>query len=211
MDGHEAGRQRNRGHSHSKRRILALTVVSGLVPLALSLVLSIKSALGYHDLLHNPGFEEGTSGWEESSGATFVTVTEPIASGDWAASLHQGEPPGELYISQDVTVVAGATYTLTGRAFKNEPLFLRVCLRIEWPGSTALPLEDCFAGNQDFYRPITVGPTLAPPDATQARIKAVAEMLAANPRNPVYFDELSLTSSMMPRGFFPLSLKNSPR
>ena len=60
-------------------------------------------------------------------------------------------------------------------------------------------------------RPITVGPTLAPPDTSKARIKIIAGIRTADPPSLVYFDEISLTSSMQPSGYFPLLLKNDRR
>jgi hypothetical protein len=55
-----------------------------------------------------------------------------------------------------------------------------------------------------------VGPTLAPPDTSKARIELLADIRTANPPGPVYFDEVCLTSSMQPTGFFPLLLKTYP-
>jgi len=40
---------------------------------------------------------------------------------------------------------------------------------------------------------------------------AIAELLDADPPHPVYFDEIRLTSNMMPSGYFPLLLKNYGR
>jgi len=48
--------------------------------------------------------------------------------------------------------------------------------------------------------------TPAPPGS-----RSLAEIRTENPPNSVYFDELNLTSNMMPNGFFPLSLKNYRR
>ena len=83
-----------------------------------------------------------------------------------------------------------------------------MCLRIEWRDSGWPHSEDCISGDAGYYRPITVALAKAPPDVSRARIMAIAELLDADPPHPVYFDEIRLTSNMMPRGFLPLLLKN---
>lgn len=209
MDGRGRSHHSDGGQCSRKSRFLIITIASGLATLLLSLF--ITTALGQDNLLSNGGFENGTSSWNTSYGATFVTVTEPVSSGLWAASLYRGGTTGKIWIYQDVAVEPSATYTLTGWALKNDSHFGSVCLHIEWPGSAALSSHDCFYDDNDYYRAITVGPTLPPSDASVARIKAVADISGANPPGPVYFDELSFTSSMEPSGYFPLLLKNYPR
>jgi hypothetical protein len=211
MDDHEAGRQDDGGHRFGKVRLLALVLASALGSTVVSLALSFTSALGHAGYPLNGGFEDGISYWNVSYGATFITVTTPVSSGNWAASLTRQDIASEVSIYQDVDVHAGATYTLTGWAYLNEPAFDYVCLRIQWPGSTELDEEDCVYDLNDYYRPLTVGPTIAPLDATAARIKAVAGIRTANPPNPVYFDEISLTCSLTPRLYSPLLLKSYPR
>ena len=46
---------------------------------------------------------------------------------------------------------------------------------------------------------------------SEHRIMAIAELLDADPPHPVCFDEIRLTSNMMPSGYFPLLLKNYGR
>jgi hypothetical protein len=178
---------------------------------ALSFFLTLKTALGYDDLLGNGGFEQGTSAWTASYGATFITVTEPVSAGLWAAALNRSDTTGEIYIQQEVDIVPGATYTLTGWIYKNEPRFDEACLRIKWVESGSPDLQKCLSGDNNFYRRITVGPTEAPEDASRAKIRATADIRIPTHTNPIYFDELRLTSNMMPIGFLPLSLKNYPR
>jgi len=209
MDDHGAGQQSGGGGRSKRCLVLTLAVVLGLAPVALSFFLTLETALGYDNLLRNGGFEEGTSGWTASYRATFITVTEPVSSGNWAAAL--SDTTGEIYIQQEVDIVPGATYTLTGRIYKDEPGFMDGCLRIRWVGSDSPDLKDCLSDDRDFYRPITLGPADAPLDARSAKIEGVAVIRTSPLTNPIYFDELSLTSSMMPNGFFPLSLKNYPR
>ena len=211
MDDHEAGQQRGGDQRPSRRLVLILALVLGLAPVALSLFLALETVHGYGSLLANGGFEDGPSCWNRSYGSTFVTVTQPVSSGNWAASLTRSDTAGGIDIHQDVYVIAGATYTLTGWIYKDEPEFSRVCLRIEWRDSGWPPSEDCISGDAGYYRPITVALAKAPPDASRARIMAVAELLDAGPPNPVYFDEIHLTSNMMPSGYIPLLLKNYGR
>jgi hypothetical protein len=208
MDDHGAGQQSGGGGS---KRWLVLTwaVVLGLAPVAVSFFLTLETALGYDNLLGNGGFEHGTSGWTASTGATFITVTEPVSSGNWAAAI--SGTIGSIWIYQDMEIIPGATYTLTGSIYKNEPRFDEACLRIKWLASGSPDLQKCLSDDNDFYRPITLGPTEAPLDATSAKIECVAVIRTSPLTNPIYFDELSLTSSMMPNGFFPLSLKNYRR
>lgn len=211
MDDHGAGQQSGGGGRSKRCLVLTLAVVFGLAPVAVSFFLTLETALGYDNLLGNGGFEEGTSGWTASYGATFITVTEPVSSGNWAAALKRSDTTGWIWIYQDVVVVPGATYTLTGWIYNNEPRFDEACLRIEWVGSGSPDVQKCLFGNNAFYRAITVGPVAAPSDATRTIIKARANILTSPPTNPIYFDELRLTSNMMPIGFIPLCLKNYPR
>jgi len=165
---------------------------------------------GPGNLLVNGDFEEGTSRWSESYAATFLTVTAPVSSGGWAASLHKSGVAGEiLYIRQDVQVIPGATYTLTGWIYKDEFAFEYALLRLDWRDSDGADLiSPLITDDNPFYRHVTVGPVAAPPDASIARISAVAKIHDPSPANPVYFDNLSLTSNMIPRNRLPLLLKN---
>jgi hypothetical protein len=177
---------------------------------ALSFFLTLKTALGWdQNLLQNGGFEQGTSGWGASYGATFITVTDPVSSGNWAAAL--SDTTGEIYIQQEVDIVPGATYTLTGWIYKKGPGFNEACLGIEWVESGSPDLQECVSGDNNYYRPVTVSIAAAPSDASSAMIVARADIRPTNLIIPVYFDELSLTSNMTRIGFLPLSLKNYPR
>jgi hypothetical protein len=175
----------------------------------LSLATASNRTLGADDLLSNGDFEAGTSGWNVSYAATMVTVTAPVHSGNWAAGLNRSDTTGEIRIYQDVSVLPGATYTLTGKVYKNEPSFHHALLRIEWWNSQWPDFDSSrITDDNDYYRPITVGPVIAPPGASKARISAVAEIRTSPPDNPIYFDDLSLTSSMTPREFVPLALND---
>lgn len=210
MDGHEADRQDDGAHIASKARLLALVLASALVSTSLSLILSTTGALGHAGYPINGGFEDGTSDWNVSYEATFITVTGPVSAGNWAASLTKSDTAGEVYIYQDVPIFPGATYTLTGRVYKDEFDFEYAELRLRWDSSTTEHYERLTDDN-DFYRPMTVGPLVAPSDATKARIRAVAKIRVPNPSSPIYFDEIGLTCSLTPRLLLPLQLKSYPR
>jgi len=212
MDVHEAELLHDRGDRRSRRGYLAaLIVVSSVASIVFFLLLASASALGQTDHLSNGGFEEGTSAWTASSDTSFVTVTTPVSSGNWAASLSDLGSHYDIRIYQEVPVFPGATYTLTGWAYNDEPGFYRLCLRVEWLPPMPGDSEGCLKGEADVYRPLTVGPLVAPSDATGARISAVAEIRVPNPPNPVYFDAISLTCSLTPRLYLPLLSKNHPR
>jgi hypothetical protein len=200
MNGHEQGQQSRAGCAARRPLLLGFSLLFPLVLLVFSLILAYRGALGSTNLLTNGGFEDGTTGWMKFPGdAIFVSVTHPVHGGDWAASLNREGLPGEIRIYQNVDVVAGAIYTLTGCAYNSESSFNEVCLRIKWL-YTGYPDEvsSCLDGVAADYRPITVSSATAPPDATTARIMAVADILSPNPPNPVYFDDLSFTSNMPP-------------
>jgi hypothetical protein len=208
MDDHEGGQQSGGGPRRSRRLVLSLVLALGVTPVALSLFLTLHSVYAYGPFLANGGFEAGTSGWHNSYGSTFVTVTSPVWSGNWAASLTRSDTAGEIDIHQDVQIIAGASYTLTGWIYEDEEAISRVCLRIEWRDSGWPPQEDCLSGDAGYYRPITIAAVTAPQDASTARIMAVAELRDAGPPNPAYFDEILFSSNMMPVGYVPLVLKD---
>jgi hypothetical protein len=208
MDDHETELPHDGGDRTSRKgRFAALIVASSVASTVLSLLLAFTSAFGQTDYLTNGGFEEGTSGWTVSSNATFVTVTTPVSSGNWAAALSDQGSAYEISIHQDVPIFPGASYTLTGWVYKNESGFRRV----EWLPPSPGDSEKCLTGEADYYRPLTVGLLVAPSSATNARISAVAEIREPNPPSPVYFDEISLTSSLTPRLYLPLQLKSYQR
>jgi hypothetical protein len=192
-------------------RLAALIVASSVASIVFSLILSFATALGQTDRLINGGFEAGTSGWTASSDTSFVTVTTPVSSGNWAASLSDLGTDYDILIYQEVPVFPGATYTLTGWAYNNEPDFYRVCLRVHWTPPVEHDREGCLDGGASVYQPLVVGPVVAPSNVDVATIIAVAEIRALDPPSPVYFDEISLTCSLTPRLYVPLVSKNYPR
>jgi len=193
-----------------KAALLALVLASSLSLVVLSLSSASSAPLGPGNLLVNGDFETGTTGWTESYATDFFTVTQPISSGIWAAALNRVGPAlGEISIHQYVTVFPGATYTLTGWIYKDESAFEYAHLRLDWLNADGGDLiSPLITDDNPFYRQVTVGPVVAPPDASTAKISAVAKLHTSLPENPIYFDDLRLTSNMIPRNRLPLLLKN---
>jgi hypothetical protein len=218
MDGHAQGHQSEEGHMPRKSHLLALCLLCLTGFLTLSVLLASQGALGSTNLLQNPGFESGTADWYPLTGITFTTSTLHVHSGQWAAELNKSGTMGEIWIWQNVSVVPSAAYTVTGWVYEDDPKFDKSCLRITWPGSTSSDsVEACLGGDYGDYRPITLASVIAPTDAVTARIWVVADIGEPNPSIPVYFDDLSLTSSVLPTPtpvgtpfYVPMVVKNYP-
>lgn len=199
MDGHAQGHQSEEGRTPRRIPLLALCLLCLTTLLVLSVLLSTHRALAAANLIANPGFEDGIGNWQPLLGITFTTSTQHVRSGDWAAALSKSGTTGLIWIFQDVSVVAGATYTLTGWVYQNDPKFDQACLRIRWRGSDWLNTQQwCVASPADYFRPITSEAVIAPVGAITARVMAVADISEANPSIPVYFDDLCFTSSLDP-------------
>lgn len=172
------------------------------------------------NLLQNPGFEEGTEGWLADSPTTteFITVTQPVNSGEWAASIKKTAGAGFIYIYQDVPVVGGFRYRLCGWVYnyKDSPIEDWAVLRIEWrdpSGEIALPIDslkvyDDESGYQERCIPYNGSDGVqAPPTATTARIKCIAWVHDSQSPPPVFFDDLSFTWQGW-KVYLPLVMKN---
>ena len=170
------------------------------------------------NLLLNPGFEEGKTSW--SSGpqdATFTITNTQVHSGSWAASLNRTDGEGgEIYIYQDVPVLGGQFYNLSGWAYKNSPNFSSVYLQIEWRDSSEeIYHEDShfLTDDEGAYHLLCVPKECdgdgvpAPHNAIKARIKCVARIQEPNPETPVFFDDLSFTFKGS-KVYLPLVVKN---
>jgi len=174
------------------------------------------------NLLQNPGFEEGTIPWLSSpSAATFVVTdtAEYVHSGIWAASLNKEGGAVPIYIYQDVPVVGGGYYTLSGWVYnyKDSPIGDWAMLRIDWrnsQGSLFTVDSQKLYGDEPGYHerriPYDGGDSVqAPAAATIARIKCMAYIQEADPETPVFFDELSFTfQGSNWRVYLPLVVKN---
>jgi hypothetical protein len=188
------------------RALIAFLVMwVSLLLLAALLSPSPGRASSGSNLLQNPGFEEGKTSW--SSGpqdATFTITNTQVHSGSWAASLNRTDGEGgEIYIYQDVPVLGGQFYNLSGWAYKNDSGFNCVKLRIEWKDAALQTVGDeeshPLAEDEDAYHLLCVPRECdgtgvrAPANAVKARIEGVAYIASPNPENPVFFDDLSFT------------------
>jgi len=211
-------------HTMKGRTSIAFLVMwVSLLLLALLLSPSPGRASSGSNLLQNPGFEEGTNSWlPDHSFTDFITVTHPypVHLGEWAASLNRTEHGlgGEIYIYQDVPVLGGQPYSLSGWAYKNDSAFNCVKLRIEWRDAASQPV-----GNDEESHPLTDDEDAyhllciprecdgtgvpAPPNAVKARIEGVAIVVSPNPQTPIFFDDLSFTFQGS-KVYLPLVVKN---
>lgn len=202
----------------SRTLIAFLVMWVSLLLLAALLSPSPGRASSGSNLLQNPGFEEGKIGWSSwPQDASFTITNTQIYSGSWAASLNRTDGAGgEIYISQDVPVVGGGYYTLSGWAYKDSPDFQSVYLRIEWRDAS----EEIYhvdshilTDDEDIYHRLCVprecngDGVQAPDNAVKARIKAIAVIGDPNPQTPVFFDDLSFTWQGW-KVYLPLVMKN---
>ncbi|MGB3129325.1 MAG: hypothetical protein WBC11_06375, partial [Dehalococcoidia bacterium] len=79
---------------------------------------SILHAGAWGNLLQNPSFEQGISGWS-NYGGTLSQVGSPCQSGDFAASL-TSDTVGMKWIYQTVSIQGGEDYNFSGYALKND-------------------------------------------------------------------------------------------
>ena len=214
----------------SKALVFLLAAISGLI-LSSTVLPSLGASPGAEpstgmgasdgwELLENGGFEEGTEGWLADSPTTtqFITVTQPVHSGDRAASLKKKVGAGFIYIYQDVPVVGGGYYTLSGWIYnyKDRPIEDWAVLRIEWRDSSgeiarhvdSQKVYDDEPGYHERRIPYNGGDSVqAPAAATIARIKCMAWVHDSNPATPVFFDDLSFTPQRW-KVYLPLVVKN---
>jgi len=161
------------------------------------------------------GFEEGTEGWLPDSPTTteFITVTQPVHSGQWAASLNRTDGfGGEIYIYQDVEdIIGGMSYALSGWAYKDDPNFGWVKLRLDWRDSSGSLLKvdsPLLTEDQAVYQFLFIDAVQAPINATRARIQCMAYIHDSTPEpTPVFFDDLSFTFQGS-KVYLPLVVKN---
>ncbi len=162
-----------------------------LWPLCLLVVLhtaAVLAALG--NLLTNPGFEAGKSGWVSLAGS-FEIVPTPVHGGASAAKVRGT-------IAQYVDgVYAGAGYTFTAWVVKNDPAVPSVRLVLDWKdaGGTSLRRDSSspLSTNSPDYRQLTLGPVTAPPGT-----KRVQVILESAGSGYSYFDDAVLDMTSPP-------------
>ena len=164
---------------------------STLWPLCLLVILCITAvALARGNLLTNPGFEAGKSGWVSLAGS-FEVVSSPVHGGAGAAKVR-----GTIAQYVD-NVYAGAGYTFTAWTVKNDPAVSSVRLVLDWKdaGGNSLRRDASspLSTNSPDYRLLTLGPVTAPAGA-----KRVQVILESAGSGYSYFDDAALDMTSPP-------------
>lgn len=139
-----------------------------LWPLCLLVILHTAAGLAaLGNLLTNPGFEAGKSGWVSLAGS-FEIVTTPVHGGASAAKMRGT-------IAQYVEgVYAGAGYTFTAWVVKNDPAVSSVRLVLDWKdaGGASLRRDSSspLSTNSPDYRQLTLGPLTAPSGTKRVQV-----------------------------------------
>jgi len=150
------------------------------------------------ELLVNGGFEEGTTGWNTSKGALYITdIADFVDSGSQAAEFTTTEDLASIW--QVVQVQPGGAYTFSGWAWKDNPsiddeVFLQICWYESEDGSGAEICHynsDLIADDDASYQSLKVT-AAALPNAHSARACAVLRLFSAGTAT-AYFDDMSFT------------------
>ncbi len=169
-----------------------------LLPLVGSLLRAYTAQA--QNLLLNPGFEAGTSGWRKYGG-TLDTVPTPAHEGA-AAARHTHTKAGTKYIYQTVAITPGTTYDITAWVLADTPGIDAVWIRVAW-----YPTTDCSgaqAGTADsppLATPLTTWQQLhlawtAPPTAQCLSLRLVSRV--TTPGAITYWDTVALTPATPP-------------
>ena len=175
-------------------KISRIAILSTLV-LTILFLASILRAEDSNNLLRNPGFEEGTDGWQ-SYGGTLTYKNNPVHTGSRAAFLFATE--AEACIYQTVHVLAGHTYIFSGWEYQNniyEPIIL---LQISWYDDENGTGEEISQNDSigilyypNKYSFLTTGTCVAPTNALSATVKGIVRIAAPDQFASVYFDDMS--------------------
>ncbi len=145
------------------------------------------------NLLHNPGFEAGPTGWTaDPSTATFDIVSSPVNSGLQAASLTKTESGSWAFLYQDVAVTPGTHYSAQVWAVWNDQRLSNVKLRVEWidgDGERVRLDETAVDERGPAYRLLLLEGLEAPLEAVTARVQGYTYLNEAGPDQPALFDD----------------------
>ncbi|RLJ01412.1 MAG: hypothetical protein DRP11_04450, partial [Candidatus Aenigmatarchaeota archaeon] len=179
---------------------------------ALVLLLSLAGLLTpspgqAQELLSNPGFEDGTTGWISYPSTTIFDIVGPplVHSGLKAASLTKDHTKtGYALIYQEVAITAGQYYILSGWVIWNDEWLSNVKLRLKWLdgyGGTQIgnTIEVAAPDRSANWQSLTTGPVAAPSGAAVARVECYTYVNTPDPATPAYFDDLSFTESPAPQ------------
>lgn len=152
------------------------------------------------NLLQNPTFEDGTTGWQ-GYGGTLTYTNNPVHTGSRAAVLIANE--AEAYIFQTVHVLAGHTYIFSGWTYQNDLYEPIIFLRISWYGSEngaggEISQNDSLGlvyklSNYSF---LTTDHCIAPANAHSAIVKGIVKIAAPNQPASVYFDDMTFIETI---------------
>ncbi len=113
-----------------------------------------QRVLENNNILLNPGFEDGTSGWTKYGG-DFLVSSEIVHSGLYAAA-HQHTRRGTKYLSQRIRGITAGTYRIGGWVYHNHTGVLKVWIRVAWY------TDEACSGSQEGYTDSPYYTTLAP-------------------------------------------------
>jgi hypothetical protein len=155
------------------------------------------------NLLTNPGFEDGTTGWSKYGG-DLQTTSSQIHSGSISASL-VSITQSTKWIYQIVSITGGLAYTLSGYGLKNDSIISSVLFRIAWYSSSDGSGSELKHNDSDFsltdndsnYKLLSTGSIVAPDDANSARVKAVASF-ASGSQAYANFDDINFEQTALP-------------
>ncbi|MDE3091028.1 MAG: carbohydrate binding domain-containing protein, partial [Chloroflexota bacterium] len=187
------------------RWVIFLALMIGTLLLSASLLLAAPTAT---NLLTNPGFESGKTGWSESqkSNFTFSITTTIVHSGTNAAALISNGSTSTKFISQTITtIVPGSSYSFSGYGYIADANVQKIYLRLAWYST-----PDCLNTPQitstvdsnvittiGSYQLLTANAKTAPSNALCARIRASLDPVSSTTAT-AYFDDLSFTLDSTP-------------
>jgi DNA/RNA endonuclease YhcR with UshA esterase domain len=189
------------------RWFVLLVLVAGTLATA-SLWFSAPRVIAATNLLTNPGFEGGTTGWSVNfSTATFSVVTTTVYAGSYAAALTSNSTSIK-FISQTVAGIhPGSNYSFSGYGYIADSNVQRIYLRVAWystadcSGSQISTTDSTAITTIGSYQPLTATARTAPPSAFCARIRASLDPVGAAPAT-AFFDDLSFTLDPAPTPTF---------
>ncbi|MCA9966437.1 MAG: S8 family serine peptidase, partial [Anaerolineales bacterium] len=145
------------------------------------------------NLLQNPGFEDGMTGWEPFGTRYNISTVAPH-SGNNALAIYKYRSTG---VKQVVPATPGAIYVVSGWAKFNASYYAGANIQISFllsSGYKTTPvLSNAWGYDQadDGYRAFELGQATAPPDATAVEIQFVMNSNASG-SGYVYIDDMRL-------------------
>lgn len=166
--------------------------------IALAIFLFSSKIIFAQNLLQNPGFEEGDSGWNKY-GSTQLRIVDNTLNGTKAGAL-TSDKTGAKYIYQDFETFEGEEFQLSGWVFWNDSSIANAKLRVEWydSSSTRVGLDEVSLVSKGSDWQYLMMSIKAPPSSKTARVEAYTYLNQASPSNPVLFDDLIFERGTLP-------------